>query len=99
MPINPILAGLTPSLPAVRDLGALAPGGASFADRLDTAIRSVSDHQNAADVRIANVASGDDVDVHGMMIALQEADITLRLAVAVRDKLVDGFDRIQNMQI
>ncbi|MBL8615300.1 MAG: flagellar hook-basal body complex protein FliE [Deltaproteobacteria bacterium] len=100
----PAVAPLTAAVPgaltgAVAEAPRAAHYGADFAARLERAVQSVDDHERVADVRIAKVASGEDVDLHGMMIALQEADITLRLANSVREKAIDAFERIQNMQI
>lgn len=100
--VNPY--GVLP-LPAVGGPGeapagvAAATGDRSFGARLEAAIADVSDHQNAADVRLSRLASGEEVDVHATMIALEEADITLRLMVATRDAAVEAFERIQNLQI
>jgi flagellar hook-basal body complex protein FliE len=77
----------------------IAPAGASFQDRLESAIKQVSDHQNAADVRLSRLASGDDVDVHSTMIALEEADIMLKLMVSTREAAVEAFEKVQNLQI
>ena len=98
--VMPTVAPMVEASFAVPDAGPREVGyGAAFADRLERAVQSVSDHDKAADVRLAKVASGEDVDLHGMMIALQEADITMRLANSVREKAIDAFERIQNMQI
>jgi flagellar hook-basal body complex protein FliE len=45
------------------------------------------------------LASGQGTDLHGTMIALEEANISLRTMGSVRDKLVDGWQTIWNMQI
>ena len=74
-------------------------GGAGFSDKLSTAIDRVSDQQVAADDKLAQLASGQDVDLHGTMIALEEADITLRTMVTVRDKVVSAYQEIMNMAI
>ena len=73
--------------------------GDEFANRLDNAIRGVSSQLNEADVRLARVASGEDADLHGTMIALQEADISVRLMVSVRDEAVEAYEKIMNMQV
>lgn len=73
--------------------------GDDFANRLDHAMRGVSNQVNAADVRLARVASGEDADLHGTMIALQEADISVRLMVSVRDEAVEAYEKIMNMQV
>jgi flagellar hook-basal body complex protein FliE len=73
--------------------------GDDFANRLDNAMRGVSSQVNEADVRLARVASGEDADLHGMMIALQEADIAVRMMVSVRDEAVEAYEKVLNMQI
>tara|TARA_B100001250_G_scaffold372854_1_gene358623 strand:- start:358 stop:648 length:291 start_codon:yes stop_codon:yes gene_type:complete len=75
------------------------PSGAGFSDKLGEAIDRVSDQQIAGDDKLAQLASGKDVDLHGTMIALEEADITLRTMVTVRDKVVGAYQEIMNMAI
>ncbi len=73
--------------------------GDEFAARLEHAVQGVSHQVNAADVRLSRVASGEDADLHGTMIALQEADISLRLMVSVRDEAIQAYEKIMNMQV
>jgi flagellar hook-basal body complex protein FliE len=73
--------------------------GASFSDTLRDAMDSVNEAQAHADDKLAQLAAGESPDIHGTMIALQEADITLRTMVSVRDKAVDAYQQIMNMQI
>ena len=67
--------------------------------RLTDAIQHIDDSQRVADLKLERLASGGDVDIHGTMIALQEADVTLRFAVSIRDKLLEGYQKIINMSI
>ncbi len=53
----------------------------------------------AVDDKLAELASGENVDLHGTMIALEEAEITLRTMTAVRDKVVGAYQEIMNMSI
>ena len=73
--------------------------GQSFADTLQSALDSVNETQVHADDKLAELAAGQTPDIHGTMIALQEADITLRTMVSVRDKMVDAYQQVMNMQI
>ena len=73
--------------------------GNGFSNMIDNAIQKVDQVQHTADDKIQALASGRDIDIHGTMIALQEADITLRFAVNVRDKLVEGYNKIINMTV
>lgn len=97
-----VVDSILPALqePTVALEGPRASGfGDEFAARLDNAIRGVSNQVNAADTRLARVASGEDVDLHGTMIALQEADISVRLMVSVRDEAIQAYEKIMNMQV
>jgi flagellar hook-basal body complex protein FliE len=88
-----------PQLPIQEATGGQGAGGAGFAGKLGVAIDRVSDQQVAGDDKLAQLASGKDVDLHGTMIALEEADITLRTMVTVRDKVVSAYQEIMNMAI
>ena len=81
--------------PALRPVS----NGQSFDQLISGAIEKVDQKQVYADDKIQALASGRDIDIHGTMIALQEADITLRFAVSVRDKLMEGYQKIINMTV
>lgn len=100
MPISGV-TGLPPALAPAKSASVRGPdaGGSAFSQRLESAIASVDQAQHTADGQLAKLAAGDDVDLHGTMIALEEADITLRTMVTVRDKVVDAYQQVMNMQI
>lgn len=70
-----------------------------FSHFLESAIDSVNRRQVEADAKVYNVATGQDVDLHGQMIALEEANISLRTMASVRDKVVEAYQTIWNMQV
>ena len=70
-----------------------------FGDMLEIAVQKVDTQQHYADDKLQALASGKEIDIHGTMIALQESAISLRFAVSVRDKLVEGYNKIINMAI
>ena len=71
----------------------------SFANQLRDAVESVNAAQINADDNLRAVAAGQDVDLHATMIALEEADISLRAMTSVRDKVVEAYERVMNMSI
>ena len=75
------------------------PDQSVFAEKLSRAMRSVDDQQHRADDLLSQLASGENVDIHGTMIAMEKADIALRTAVSVRDKLVDAYQQVMNMAV
>jgi flagellar hook-basal body complex protein FliE len=52
-----------------------------------------------ADQAIFDANTGGPTDLHDVMIAMEKADISLRLAVQVRNKAVDAYQEIMRMQV
>ena len=77
----------------------VATGAGGFAEALDSAVRAVDASQHAADDKLRGLATGQSVDLHGTMIALEEANISLRAMGSVRDKLVEGWQTVWNMPV
>lgn len=69
-------------------------GGASFDQVLgDFVAEASAQHQSAASAADA-VARGGLDDIHGTMIAMKEAEISLKLVGSIRNKLLDAFQEI-----
>jgi flagellar hook-basal body complex protein FliE len=73
-------------------------GGVSFAETLGQAIESVDKIQLEADGQAAKVANGGG-NLHEMALALEKADVAMRLAVKVRNKLLDAYNEIMKMGV
>ena len=71
----------------------------SFSEQLKEAVRDVDEIQRISDVKLEMLASGKDVDIHGTMIALKEADISLRVMGSFRDKFIEGYKNLMTMAI
>lgn len=71
----------------------------SFEATLTEAVKHVNEVQNQSDSLLKGLASGQHVDLHGTMIALEKADISLRTMVSVRDKMVQAYEQIMNMTL
>ncbi|MFL5261804.1 MAG: flagellar hook-basal body complex protein FliE [Anaeromyxobacteraceae bacterium] len=96
--------------PAVRDLAILDPAkpgvgtvegpaaGGSFADALGQALQSVEKLQLDADKSAEAVAMGGG-NLHETALALEKADVALRVATKVRNKLVDAYQEIMRMSV
>jgi flagellar hook-basal body complex protein FliE len=99
MAINPVIPGLREAAAGLPTTQLGGASGADFSSRLEAAVRSVSDAQNVADVHLGKMASGEEVDIHTTMIAMQEADIKLRTMVSVRDKVVEAYQQMMSMAV
>lgn len=73
-----------------------------FSSVLDTAmgmLRETNDYQNAAESAQIQFALGESVNSHELAAAQSKANITLLYTVSVRDKVLDAYKEIMNMQI
>lgn len=70
-----------------------------FAGKLEQAVAAVDGTVTHGDDALTALASGSDADLHGVMIAMQEADIALRAMVTVRDRVVNAYEQLMNLSI
>lgn len=76
----------------------LRPGGkeedGSFSKILESSIQSVNKLQKDAGMQVEALAKGEIKDVDQVMVALQEAGLTFKLMMKVRDQLLRAYDQI-----
>jgi len=77
-----------------RKNGTASPG---FGDVIKQAIQRVNDMEIRADQSIEQLLKGE-TGIHETMIALQKADISFRLLLQVRNKVMDAYREIMRMQ-
>lgn len=99
---NPILTGLpgltnlpTSPTPAT---GADAGESGGFGATLKNALQKVDQLQQDSDASSAQLVQGDRQDIHNVMIAVEKADIAFELMMQVRNKIVQAYQQISNMQ-
>ncbi len=69
-----------------------------FSERLKKALREIDDLQENADKLSRELAIGHSAPLHETMIALEKADISLRLFIQVRNKIVEAYREVMHMQ-
>lgn len=65
----------------------------------DQVLSSLNESQQNADSLVSQLASGQDVDLHTVMIATEENDVNFRVAMAIRDRLVDAYREVMRMSV
>ena len=70
-----------------------------FADSLNSAISQVNKAQVDADRAIEQLHSGEQKNLHEVMITMEKADISLRLMVQMRNKALEAYQEIMRMQV
>jgi len=76
-----------------------APGSASFIDSLKNALQDVNEIKVQANTVANSVATGGGGSLDTAMILQTKAEIAVKTAVAVRNKLVDAYNEIMRMQV
>jgi flagellar hook-basal body complex protein FliE len=75
-----------------------AAAGESFSKTLGQAVQQLDELQVSADAEARKVAVGQG-NLHEMALALEKADIGMRLAMKVRNKVVDAYNEIMRMGV
>lgn len=74
-------------------------GGPTFREVLSRALEAVNQAQAAADAAGLQVAAGEGVELHEVMIAAEQAALALELTLALQRKFVEAYQEISRMQI
>jgi flagellar hook-basal body complex protein FliE len=75
------------------------PPAVSFGDMIMQGLHSVDGRIDKADALVRQFAVDDSVPVHHVTMALEEARLSVELAMQVRTRLVEGYRELMNMQI
>lgn len=70
-----------------------------FGQVFSAGIQALNDTQVKADTMAEQLATGEDVELHDVMIVTQEADIALRLATQLRNQALEAYREIMRMPI
>jgi len=95
---NAATSGLVPGSTGLIDAGS-AINGDGFTQSLVNAIGSVSGLQTNADQAVSGLALNNGTDISQAMIAMEQASLGMSLAVQVRDKAVEAYQTLMNMQM
>ncbi len=82
--------------------GAPSPAGgptAPFAQLLSQAVSTANEASKHADSLTTAMAQGQPVDLHRVVLAQQEAQISFDLVLQMRDKLVSAYQEVMRMPL
>ncbi len=71
----------------------------SFGDVINEAISKVNDLQVESEQKTEDFITGVSDDIHSVIIAGSKADLALQMTLQVRNKVMDAYKEIMNMQI
>jgi flagellar hook-basal body complex protein FliE len=70
-----------------------------FADIMKSTIGQVNQAQNNGDRAIEQLNTGKAESLHEVMLAVEEADISLKMLVQMRNKALQAYEELMRMQI
>jgi len=73
--------------------------GAGFGDILAAGMKQVESKLTTADNLVQRFALDDSVPIHQVTYALEQARMSVELAMQVRTRLVEGYRELMNMQL
>ena len=71
----------------------------NFANMLTEIVGEVETQQQAADNAVQQLHAGGAKNLHEAMIAMEQADISIRFMVQVRNKALEAYQEIMRMQV
>jgi flagellar hook-basal body complex protein FliE len=96
-PIQPISIGAIDGAREATPLSSLQGNG--FMSALGDGLNSINADLSQADTLARQLAAGDKIPVHDVMIAFEQAHLKLQMAVEVRNRVVDAYQNLTNMQL
>jgi len=72
-------------------------GKVDFSEKLREVLEETNSTQVKAETAAQDYASGKQNDLHGTMITMTEADVSLRLVANVRNKVIEAYREVMRM--
>jgi flagellar hook-basal body complex protein FliE len=81
-------------------LGGTANGGLNaFSNQLKSAINEVNDLQKSSEIAMADMATGQVKDLHQAAIAIDKAEISMKLMLEIRNKALNAYKELGRTQL
>jgi len=74
-------------------------GAGGLTNVLMDQVRGVNSMQNGADSMVHSLLTGGDVNESEVLTAVQKADLAFRMLLQIRNKLMDAYREVQQIQI
>jgi len=101
-PLNSMRPGAGTDSLGIPKIGISDGKKSGFANTIKAAknyISEVDDLQQSSDVSIQDLLSGKNEDITSVVSAVAKADMSFKLLVGVRNKLIEAYKQTMNMQL
>jgi len=86
-----------PGLPTSFPAKSTTTNGGEFQETLSSLVNQVDQQIKEADQKAVDFATGKSYDLHEIMIASEKADLSFKLLMQVRNKLLEAYHEIMRM--
>lgn len=99
MNIKPIEVNSLVNSIDTQKVGHTKESNGDFSKALGNAINKVNDLQVTADNKVESLIKGDNINMHDVMLSMQEAQISMQLLIEARNKVVEAYQEVNRMQL
>lgn len=82
-----------------KSIGNVKPSSDSFSNIFGQLVQEVNRKQVDANSAVNGILSGQNVNLHQAVIAMEEASVSFQLMVEVRNKLLESYQELMRMQV
>jgi len=99
--MNSISAVKLPAIPMSQlgEVGKVADGGDKFKGFMLEAIEQVNGMQQDADKAVGEMFTGGDVNMAEVLTMVQKADMSFRMMMQIRNKMMQAYQEIKDIRI
>ena len=95
----PSIAPHVPGLKTVIEDQKQAVNSGSINRTFEKLLQDVNQQQFNAEAKKIELLVTENKDIHGTMLALEKADLSMRLMLQIRNKLVSAYEEVMRMQV
>ena len=101
MAIQPINSNSIPALRGVNSSQKPSVSGNTeqVGQTFENMLSSLNESQMNSDALVQKLAQGENVDLHTVMIGMEENNVNFNVALGIRDRLVEAYREIMRMQV
>jgi flagellar hook-basal body complex protein FliE len=92
-PVSAVKAG------NVSSAGKSAEAIEAFQKTLSDAVGGLQASQTQANASLSQLATGENVDLHDVMLSMQQANLSFQLVLQARNKLVEAYQEVMRLQV
>lgn len=98
---TPITAnnGVVPFSDTVKNVNAENKENVEFSSILQETINKVNESQVIANDKVDMFIKGEDVSMHEIMIAMNEAQMSMQMLIEVRNKVVEAYQELNRLSL